>query len=77
MMVLNTNLVFLATGSPSTSSGDLELVLLLLSIFLNFDFETIDTRILIIEKNTEKHRIRTVGTSFSCQLYTEHVSKIY
>ena len=33
MMVLSTNLVFFATGSPSTSPGDLELVLLLLFIF--------------------------------------------
>ena len=33
MMVLNTNLAFIATGSPSMSPGDLELVLLL-SIFL-------------------------------------------
>ena len=46
MIVLCTILDFLATGSPSTSPGDLELVhvLLLLSIFLIF--ETIDTRIL-------------------------------
>ena len=48
MMVLDTNLVFLATGSPSTSPGDLELVLLLLSIFVDLDFETIDTRIFLI-----------------------------
>ena len=55
MMVLDTNLDFLATGSPSTSSGDLELVLLLLSIFFNFDFEAIDTRILDFVKQIQKY----------------------
>ena len=44
-MVLSTSFVFLATGSPSTSPGDLELVLLLLSIFSILIFEIIDTRI--------------------------------
>ena len=37
MIVLCTNLVFLATGSSSTSPGVLDLVLLLLSICLNSD----------------------------------------
>ena len=51
MMVLNTNLVFLATGSPSTSPGDLELVLLLFSIFFNSILKQLTLAFWIIEKN--------------------------
>ena len=50
MMVLYTILVFLATGSPSASPGDLELVLLLLSIFLNFDLKQLTLAFWTIEK---------------------------
>ena len=42
MMVLNTSLDFLATGSLSTTPGDLELVLLLLSIFSDLNELTLD-----------------------------------
>jgi hypothetical protein len=56
MMVFNTSLNFLATGSPSTSSVDLELVLL----FLSIRFEIIDTRMSIhLNRSTKMKRSKS------------------
>ena len=52
MMVLCTILAFLATGSLSTLSG--ELVLLLLSIFFMI-FEIIDTRLFQVHSSSQPH----------------------
>ena len=54
MMVLYTSLAFLATGSPSTSPGDLELVLLLSIFFYNFDLKQLTLAFWTIEKNKNK-----------------------
>jgi len=58
MMVLCTNFVFLAPGSSSTPPGDLELVLLLLSIFLICDLKELTLAFWIIE-NKNKRKMDT------------------
>ena len=57
MMVLCTNLVFLANGWPSTSSGDLELVLLL-SIILNSILKQLTLAFWIIENKKKCHNLQ-------------------